>query len=71
MEKESTMPQKSRVTRRKVVASGPVAVTPEIRKKMIEDAAYYRYQKRGNGGDHVEDWLIAEAEIEAMLNGKS
>lgn len=75
MEKEKTMPQTRRVTRKKVVATEPASneagqFSPEMRHKMIEDAAYDHYQRRasGNGGDHVEDWLQAEAEIEAMLN---
>ncbi len=74
MEKEKSMPQKRRVTRRKEVpmTREPLHVNPDARRRMIEDAAYFRYEKRsGNGGDHVEDWLLAEAEIEAMLSGKS
>lgn len=75
MEKEKTLPQKRRVTRKKLVASEHEthATSPlgeKMRLKMIEDAAYYRYMRRGsgNGGDHVEDWLQAEAEIEALLS---
>jgi hypothetical protein len=35
---------------------------------MIAQAAYYRHEKRGGkGGDSVEDWLAAEAEIEKDL----
>ena len=38
------------------------------RQHMISTAAYYRAERRGfNGGDPVQDWLEAEAEVEAML----
>lgn len=67
MEKKGTLPQKRRVTRKKA-ESGQIG--QEARRRMIEESAYYRFERRasGNGGDHVEDWLQAEAEIDAMLN---
>ncbi len=35
---------------------------------MIAEAAYYRAQKRGfEGGHATQDWLDAEAEINALL----
>lgn len=35
------------------------------RQHMIEVAAYYRAEKRGfDGGDPMQDWLAAEAEID-------
>lgn len=41
---------------------------PQDRQRMIEEAAYYFAEKRNfNGGDPVEDWLAAEADIDAML----
>jgi hypothetical protein len=40
------------------------AVTDEERNRMIAEAAYFRAQARGfAGGDPVDDWLAAEAEI--------
>ena len=40
----------------------------EQRQRMIEEAAYYRAQRRGFvGGDPVADWLEAEAEVDQML----
>ena len=40
----------------------------EDRQHMISTAAYYRAERRGfDGGDEVEDWLEAEAEIDAKL----
>ena len=72
MEKEKILPQKRRVTRRKAAPDRPGEIgrpDPGMRRKMIADTAYYRFERRGfgNGGDHVEDWLQAEAEIDAML----
>jgi hypothetical protein len=35
---------------------------------MIAEAAYFRAQQRGfQGGNPVEDWLVAEAEVEHAL----
>lgn len=43
-------------------------ITPEQRYRMIEEAAYFRAEKRGFvGGDVAEDWIQAEAEIDRML----
>ena len=43
-------------------------VSPEQRRQMIAEAAYYRAQQRGfQLGDPQEDWLAAEAEIDHML----
>ena len=40
----------------------------EGREQMIATAAYYRAERRGfYGGDEVQDWLEAEAGIDAML----
>ena len=52
--------------------SGPIStdqsVSPEERRHMIEQAAYFRAQQRSfNGGDPVEDWLVAEREINRLL----
>ena len=44
------------------------AVTAEQRWRMIADAAFYRAERRGfSPGGEVNDWLEAEAEIEALL----
>lgn len=43
-------------------------LTADEKNRMIAQAAYYRYEKRGGtGGDSVEDWLAAEAEVEEHL----
>lgn len=39
-------------------------ITPEQRYRMIEEAAYYRAEHRAfAGGDPIQDWVQAEAEI--------
>ena len=43
----------------------------EGRHRMIAEAAYYRAEARGfREGDPVQDWLAAEAEIDARLPGR-
>lgn len=43
-------------------------VGPEKRAALIAEAAYYRAQKRGFAPGHeTEDWLAAEAEVDAKL----
>lgn len=40
----------------------------EQRHRMISEAAYYRAEHRGfDGGDPLEDWLVAESEIDSMI----
>jgi hypothetical protein len=39
---------------------------------MIQEAAYFRAQRRGFvGGDPVSDWLEAEAEVDRLLRGEA
>jgi hypothetical protein len=43
-------------------------VDPEQRAALIAEAAYFRAQKRGFAAGHeTEDWLAAEAEVDANL----
>jgi hypothetical protein len=45
-----------------------VAVSAEVRQKMVADAAYYIAQRRGfAAGDPQADWAAAEAEIDLLL----
>ncbi|MDV3238229.1 MAG: DUF2934 domain-containing protein [Gammaproteobacteria bacterium] len=45
-------------------------VDPDLRRRMIAEAAYFMAEHRGfQGGDPVQDWLEAEAEITVMLGG--
>ena len=51
----------SKTTRKSTVA-------PEERYKMIAAAAYLRAERRGFASGHaLDDWIAAEAEIDAML----
>jgi|KBSMisStandDraft_5_1062788.scaffolds.fasta_scaffold1138747_2 hypothetical protein len=45
------------------------AHAPDWHRQMIREAAYFRAEARGfGGGDPVEDWLAAEAEIDALVS---
>jgi hypothetical protein len=47
-----------------------VTVSADKRRAMIEEAAYLRAERRGFApGFEVEDWLAAEAEVDALLKG--
>ncbi|MBV5310434.1 DUF2934 domain-containing protein [Chromatium okenii] len=44
-------------------------VSPDVRQKMIEDAAYFKAEKRNFAPGHeVEDWADAEREIDDLIN---
>ena len=44
------------------------AIDPELRHRLISEAAFDRYSKRGFADGHdVEDWLSAEAQIDHLL----
>lgn len=44
------------------------SVSAETRQKMIAEAAYYIAERRGfAGNESYDDWVKAEAEIDAML----
>ena len=46
-----------------------MAISSDQRQKMIETAAWLRAEQRGFNGDCcIDDWLLAEAEIDDMLN---
>lgn len=47
-----------------------IEITEDVRRAMIAEAAYLRAERRGfSGGQEKEqeDWLIAEAEVDALL----
>jgi len=51
--------------------AGPTApaLEPEVRYRMISEAAYHRYLDRGcEDGFDVDDWLAAEAEVDRQLS---
>lgn len=50
--------------------AGSQEISPEERKRMIEEAAYYCAQRRQSEGGYSapdEDWAEAEAQIDQML----
>jgi DUF2934 family protein len=47
------------------------AVSDEMRRAMISEAAYLRAEQRGfTSGYELEDWLLAEREVDALLSAK-
>jgi hypothetical protein len=51
-------------------AAAAVTVAEDVRRAMIAEAAYYHAERRGFApGDEVQDWLKAEAEVDALLTG--
>lgn len=48
------------------------SVSAEKRRLMIAEAAYYLSERRGfGGGREMEDWLLAEKQIDATLSGET
>jgi hypothetical protein len=42
----------------------PMSISPQDRRQMVSEAAYYRAEQRGFcGKGQLEDWLAAEAEV--------
>lgn len=58
----------SRASKASSSSGQQIAISDDVRRNMIATAAYFRAEQRGfNGGGETEDWLQAEAEIDAML----
>jgi hypothetical protein len=48
-----------------------VAVSEDVRRMMIAEAAYLRAERRGFApGGEEEDWLAAETEVDALLKAR-
>ncbi len=48
-----------------------IAVSEDVRRQMIAEAAYLRAEQRGFAPGHErEDWLLAEDEVDALLFAK-
>lgn len=61
-------PRKPRATTAQAAPPAPRFVGPEQRAALIAEAAYFRAEKRGfSPGHEAEDWLAAEAEVDARL----
>jgi hypothetical protein len=78
---KTVVPNRSRKTKDATVApmtarrAEPTTPTPattlEQRVGMIAEAAYYRAEARGfTPGNEVEDWLVAEREIDARISNR-
>lgn len=69
----TTTPARKRAPRKtlsiaKVEPTRTHFVGPEQRRALIAEAAYYRAEKRGfEPGHDTEDWIAAEAEVDAHL----
>ena len=70
----TSVPVKKRAPRKAAAMAAKAAtpftqfVDPERREGLIAEAAYFRAQKRGFAPGHeTEDWLAAEAEVDARL----
>ncbi|MBW4052272.1 MAG: DUF2934 domain-containing protein [Proteobacteria bacterium] len=73
----AAQPAEKAVPGRRVAAPKPdapsgaatgITVSGDARRAMIEQAAYLRSERRGfTPGGEVEDWLAAEAEVDALL----
>jgi hypothetical protein len=58
----------ARTRSRAAAASEDGPISPEERHRIIAEAAYYRAeQRRFMGGDPLQDWLEAEAEVAIRL----
>jgi hypothetical protein len=70
-------PPKPRAPRAKKAATAKVStvsaiieISEDVRRGMIAEAAYLRAERRGFSGGHEkerEDWIAAEAEVDALL----
>jgi len=50
----------------------PIEISEDVRRGMIAEAAYLRAERRGFSGgpeQEREDWLAAEAAVDALLQG--
>lgn len=68
---KATTPRRRTAPEQSAAAPGAatrISVSPEARRAMIEQAAYLRAERRGFApGNETEDWLAAEAEVDALL----
>lgn len=67
-DKKSTQFKTAAAGTRGVTATATGRPSADDIQRMIQEAAYYRAERRGFGcGDDVNDWLEAEAEINARF----
>jgi len=52
--------------------AAPVVISEDVRRGMIAEAAYLRAERRGFApGGEREDWIAAEAEVDALLKARA
>lgn len=55
-----------------LMMSPRIEISEDARRAMVAEAAYLRAERRGfEQGHDVEDWLAAEAEVNALLQSQS
>jgi hypothetical protein len=58
--------------RQGAVGDGRTRLSPEERRRLIAETAYFIAERRGfSAGSELEDWLQAEAEVNRRLGGAS
>ena len=61
----------SRVRKAAAKAPAQVTISEDVRRGMIAEGAYLRAERRGFAPGHeAEDWLAAEAEVDALLKAR-
>jgi hypothetical protein len=61
-------PRRTLSVKKGALARPPAGMTPEARHALIAQSAYLRAEARGFlPGREAEDWLAAEAEVDALL----
>jgi hypothetical protein len=71
---KSTTPRAKKPAATAAAAKSPTAVTvsEDVRRGMIAEGAYLRAERRGFAPGHEEqDWLAAEAEVDALLQARA
>jgi Protein of unknown function (DUF2934) len=64
-------PSTPRVRKPSATSVTPVTVSEDVRRGMIAEGAYLRSERRGFAPGHeAEDWLAAEAEVDALLKAR-
>jgi len=67
--KRAAAAAKSKPAPKRAARAAPdLVISSETREAMIAEAAYFIAQARGFApGNHAQDWLVAEAQIDAVL----
>ena len=69
---KSTTPRAKKPADAASKAPTAVAVSEDVRRGMIAEGAYLRAERRGFAPGHEEqDWLAAEAEVDALLKARA